>query len=284
MALTDDLKDYIARNSTTRTEIKENHNVAIVGEWHAVLNRAGTEIRTKAVVRLLLELLADPKYRYFANENYLRKGPIGQGVENYLRNKVLPPAFDPKQTDLDVEEIGRRVLVRRYQPVLDFLRIHPRYILSIGSPIVVSNPARDAELAQNFFGEFMARDLGPGDLGVLLLGASHAERVSHKGWPNVRMELEKRGFNCVSIYVVTDLIQEPNAVPDDAVFDRDKAPGQRQPNDIIRLTSLVDRTPVTIATNRVWAGNQESPFWRVSLFETNVPLPTLFEYIVLQKA
>lgn len=31
MALVDDLKDYIARNSTPTTVIKEKHNVAIVG-------------------------------------------------------------------------------------------------------------------------------------------------------------------------------------------------------------------------------------------------------------
>ena len=37
MALTDDLKDYIARNGTTTTVIKEKHNVAIVGETHAFL-------------------------------------------------------------------------------------------------------------------------------------------------------------------------------------------------------------------------------------------------------
>ena len=122
MALTDDLKDYITRNCTNTTVIKEKHNVAIVAETHALLKTNISEIRTKATVRLLLELLADVKYKYFANESYSQKGPIRAGVDDYMKSKTLPPVFDPKQTDLDIEEIGKRVLVRRYQPILDFIR------------------------------------------------------------------------------------------------------------------------------------------------------------------
>ena len=172
MALTDDLKDYIARNGTASTVIKEKHNVAIVGETHALLKTPGSEIRTTATVRLLLELLADVKYKYFANESYQIKGKIRRGVEEYMRSKTLPPVFDPKQTDLDIEEIGERVLVRRYLPVLDYIRAHPRYILDIGS--LIEDDGRDAALAQNFLDEFKARGLHAGDAGVLLLGAHHA--------------------------------------------------------------------------------------------------------------
>ena len=152
MALTDDLKDYIALNSTATTVIKEKHNVAIVGETHAFLKTTDSEIRTKATVRLLLELLADVNYKYFANESYQNKGKIRRGVEEYMRTKTLPPAFDPKQTNLDIEEIGKRVLVRRYLPVLDFIRANPRYILNIGS--LIDDDGRDAALAQNFLDEF----------------------------------------------------------------------------------------------------------------------------------
>ncbi len=127
MALVDDLKDYIARNSTPATVIKEKHNVAIIGETHAFLKTADSEIRTKAAVRLLLELLGDVNYKYFANESYQSKGKIRSGVDEYMRTKTLPPVFNPKQTNLDIEEIGKRVLVRRYQPVLDFIRAYPRY-------------------------------------------------------------------------------------------------------------------------------------------------------------
>jgi hypothetical protein len=283
MALIDDLKDYITRNSSTATKIKQKHNVAIVGETHAFLKTNIAEIRTKAAVRLLLELLADPKYRYFANESYHTTGVIRSGVANYMRNKTLPPAFDPKQTGLDVEEIGRRVLVRRYQPVLDFIRSNPRYILSIGSP-VEKKDTRDLVLAQNFFGEFMARDLGPGDGGVLLLGANHAVETSDHEFPTVRKRLAKAGFDCVSIRVLTDFHRGGNEAPDDAVFELGKELDELVVADIIRLTALVDKTPVTIATDNMWTNNRASPFWRLTFGSSKVPVPAQFEYIVLQKA
>jgi hypothetical protein len=82
MALVDDLKDYIALNSTPTTVIKEKHNVVIVGETHAFLKTTDSEIRTKAAVRLLLELLADVNCKYFANESYVTKGKIQRGVDD----------------------------------------------------------------------------------------------------------------------------------------------------------------------------------------------------------
>lgn len=97
MALADDLKDYIARNSTSATVIREKHNVVIVGETHAFLKTTDSEIRTKAAVRLLLELLADVNCKYFANESYTNKGKIRSGVDDYLRTKTLPPVFDPNR-------------------------------------------------------------------------------------------------------------------------------------------------------------------------------------------
>ena len=139
-----------------------------------MLKTPGSEIRTTATVRLLLELLADVKYKYFANESYSQKGPIRAGVDEYMKSKTLPPVFDPKQTDLDVEEVGKRVLVRRYLPVLDFIRANPRYILDIGT--IIDGEARDAALAQNFADEFKQRGLHAGDAGVVLLGAHHAAR------------------------------------------------------------------------------------------------------------
>src|SRR5262249_38746490 len=144
------------------------------------LNSTRADIRSKAVERLLIELLSNPKYKYFANENFPTK-EVKRGVENYLRKGTLPPALDPKQTGLAIEEIAKRVLVRRYRAVLDFIRANPRYILSIGS-IVNPSAARDEVLTQNFFGEFMAYNLGPGDAGVLLLGANHAGAVPNLNW------------------------------------------------------------------------------------------------------
>jgi hypothetical protein len=281
MALTDDLKDYISRNSTSTTAIKEKHNVAIVGETHAFLKTNVSEIRTKATVRLLLELLADVKYKYFANESYTSKGAIRRGVDDYVQTKTLPPAFDPTQTNLDIEEIGKRVLVRRYQPVLDFIRANPRYILAIGS--LIEGDTRDAALAKNFSDEFKARGLHLGDAGVLLLGTHHASATSDFKYSTVRETLHKAGLGCVSIRVLTDF--QRGDVPDDAAFEQNNKPLDKLTvGDIIRLTSLVDKTPVTIATDRTWTNSRASPFWRLTFGSSKVPVPAQFEYIVLQKS
>ena len=106
MALADELKDYITKNAKTSTTITQNHNVAIVGETHARLSSEEPNIRTTAAVRLLLELLKEPRYRYFANESYLNAGPVRVGVRNYLRDKSLPPKFDPKHPGTDTLEIA----------------------------------------------------------------------------------------------------------------------------------------------------------------------------------
>jgi hypothetical protein len=282
MALIDDLKDYIARNSTTTTVIKEKHNVAIVGETHAFLKTTGSEIRTKAAVRLLLELLADVNYKYFANESYQNKGKIRSGVDEYVRTKTLPPVFDPKQTNLDMEEIGKRVLVRRYLPVLDFIRANPRYVLNIGS--LIEGDGRNAALAQNFRDEFKVRGLHLGDAGVLLLGSNHASATSDFKYSTVREILHKGGLSCVSIKVVTDY-QKTGEAPDDAVFEQNNKPlTDLTVGDIIRLTSLVPKTPVTVAGDRSWTNARASPFWRLTFGQSKVSVATQFEYIVLQKA
>ncbi|MPZ34648.1 MAG: hypothetical protein GEV13_27290 [Rhodospirillales bacterium] len=281
MALVDDLKDYIARNSTPTTVIKEKHNVVIVGETHAFLKTSDSEIRTKAAVRLLLELLADVNCKYFANESYVTKGKIQRGVDDYLRTTTLPPAFDPKQTNLDIEEIGKRVLVRRYLPVLDFIRANPRYILNIGS--LIEGDGRDAALAQNFLDEFKTRGLHLGDAGVILLGANHASATSDFTYSTVREILHKRGLSCVSIKVLTDF--KRGDVPDDAVFEQNNKPlTDLTVGDIIRLTSLVNKTPVTIAVDRTWTNGRASPFWRLTFGQSKVSVAAQFEYIVLQKA
>ena len=54
--------------------------------------------------------------------------------------------------------------------------------------------------------------------------------------------------------------------------------------DIIRLTSLVDKTPVTIPVDRNWTNSRASPFWRLTFGESKVPVAAQFDYIVLQKA
>jgi hypothetical protein len=278
MALTDDLRDYIANNSSPQTKIAEKHDVAIVGETH------GSGILASASVRLLLELLGDPKYRYFACEHYHNKGLIRKAVRTYMHDATLPPAFDPqKDADLDVVVIGERILVRRFQEVLDYLRVHPRYILSIGT-LDDGDATRDARLAQHFFEEIADRKLHVGIPGVLLVGWNHARAVSDQAWPTVRNLLEKRGFRCVSIRVLTNFTRSATTEPEDTVVPRGTDLNNLQQSDLIRLSSLVTKTPVTIATDRPWKGNQPSPFQRVTFGHSNTSVAQQCEYIVLQTA
>jgi hypothetical protein len=250
--------------------------------------------RTTATVRLLLELLKDPRYRYFANESYLNAGPVRVGVRNYLRDKSLPPKFDPKPTsvdlmaiariifdpkemDRDLMEIARRVLPRRYQPVLDFIRANPRYVLPIGTSIL-DGAARDARMAQHLFEEIADREMAAVTPGIVLLGAVHASAVPTAGWPTTRMLIEKRGYKCVSIRVLTDFESDGNV--DDGVVPLGTDLTKVSSGDIIRLTSLVAKTPVTIPTA---VDGQNSPFRKVNFGTNNNPVADEFEYIVLQK-
>lgn len=290
MALIDDLRDYIAIYGQKEINIAEKHTVAIVGEIHEfLLRRDVAAIRTTASVRLLLELLHNPRYRYFANESFLNAGPVRLGVRDYWRSATLPPPADPNITNADnlndreIEEIGKRVLTRRFQSVLDFLRSHPRYILSIGS-MIAHGPARDLRLAQHFFEEIEDRQLSPGIPGVLLLGADHASAAPGEDWATTRMHIEKRGYKCVSIRVLTDF--ETNGQADDAVFPLNRNTPVTSIAQVtsIRMTSLVTLTPVTIPTDQR-LGGQLSPFRSVTFTEGgDKSVAEQFEYIVLQKA
>jgi hypothetical protein len=278
MSLTDDLKAYMTKNARTGTTIDEKHDAAVVGETHAFLTSEEPTIRTTAVVRLLLELLKVDRYRYFANESYLNAGAVRVGVRNYLRDKSLPPAFDPKQTGLDQAELGRRVLTRRYQPVLDFLRSNPRYVLPIGSSLG-RGAARDARIAQHLFEEMADRHLTAITPGIVLLGAFHAAAAPAESWPTTRMVMEKHGYRCVSIRVLTDFVHE--GFPDDLVVPVGTDLSNIPAGAMIRLTSLVAKTPVTIPTA---AGDQTSPFRKVTFGDSNNSVADQFEYVVLQKA
>jgi len=289
MALSDDLRAYIAEHGQPTTTITQKHNVAIVGETHAPIWNEVAAIRLAASVRLLLELLRDPRYRYFGSEHFFNAGPIRLGVREYWRYGRLPPPVDPTQTnpdtlsDREIQEVAKRVLTRRFQPVLDYLRGNPRFILSIGS-MISTGPARDQRLAQHFFEEIADRGLSPVIPGVLLLGAHHASGVPVSDWATTRMLLEKLGFNCVSVRVLTDFVRDGN--PDDAVFPLNIGTPVTSISQVtsVRLTSLVDKTPLTIPTDRPQSGNQPSPFRSVAFSGHEQPVAEEFEYIVLQKA
>jgi hypothetical protein len=300
MALDDDLRAYISRRGQPTTDIIESHDMVIVGEIHAFLQHEVTSaIRTTATVRLILELLRNPRYQYFANENFLNAGPVRIGIRNYLQGRGLPPAFDPAAAGMDVQEIAERVITRRYQPVLDYLRAHPRYILSIGSRL--DGPVRDARIAQHLFEEMHDRGLGPHSPGIILLGAAHAAAAPFvAGLKTTRMILEERGYKCVSIFVLTDLAPDGDA--DDFVIPLPIAdvpaaatsilrPGSgfvQTPDGVtaLRLTSLAANTPVTIPTDRRQSVvNQSSSFHLVrTTWSTINSLAEQYEYIVLQKS
>ena len=97
------------------------------------------------------------------------------------------------------------------------------------------------------------------------------------------MILEKGGLSCVSIRSLTDF-QKPGEVADDVVVETTKPLDGLTQDDLIRLTSLVDKTPVTIATNRDWTDKRTSPFRRVTFGSSKTSVAEQFEYIVLQKA
>ncbi len=143
---------------------------------------------------------------------------------------------------------------------------------------MLEGAARDARMAQHLFEEIADRHMTPVTPGVVLLGAEHASAASVHAWPTTRMLMEKHGYTCVSIRVLTDFESDGNV--DDGVVPLGTDLTNIQSGDIIRLTSLVAKTPVTIPTA---ADGQASPFRKVNFGTNNNPVADEFEYIVLQK-
>ena len=177
------------------------------------------------------------------------------------------------------------MLVRRYQPVLDFIRANPRYILehrqrSLDGEAPAMRRWRRTSPTNSRRAAWHA-----GDAGVLLLGAHHAAAVSDskKSRP-CAMILEKGGLSCVSIRKPDRLSEAGRHARRCRGRDQTKPLDALKQDDLIRLTSLVDKTPVTIATNRDWTDKRASPFRRVTFGSSKVSVAEQFEYIVLQKA
>lgn len=82
MALSDDLKDYIAQNSDAKTAIPDQHSVFIVGETHAPTEdmTGKSAVRTNSSTRLVQELLFDPKFRYYGSEYLDNAGCLNIGT------------------------------------------------------------------------------------------------------------------------------------------------------------------------------------------------------------
>ena len=96
------------------------------------------------------------------------------------------------------------------------------------------------------------------------------------------MILEKHGYQCVSIQIMTDYIAS-DGVQDDCVVSVDTKLDDIKPADVIRLTSLVSKTPITFPTDHKWDGKQ-SPFSKVTSGHQKSSIAEQYDYIVLEKA
>jgi hypothetical protein len=281
MALSDDLRDYMAKHGQAATKLESDAPVVIIGETHGFLKSDAAAIRTTAMTRLVRELLNDPRYRYFGNESFQNAGAVRRGIRDYWMRGVLPPEFtagNAADEALDTQEVGRRVMPRRFKPVLDDLKAKPRYVLSIGSRM--SGDIRDRRLAQHFFEEVKDRGIARHTPGVLLLGAAHAAATPfNMGQTTTRMILEKHGFKCTSILVMTDFAAGDQS--DDSVFPLASGSPPRT-----KLGGLATKSPISFSTRHPTGGIATSPFHQVreEFSDSGQSIAEQFEHIVLHKA
>ena len=283
MTLRDELLNYMARNGRDAIAL-EKPEVVIVGEIHGYLTSDEAAVRTAATMRLLRELLADPRFRYFACELFQNAGPVRPAIRDYWLHAALPPRFvhntAPGAAPMDVQEIGRRVMPRWFQPVLDDLRARPRPVLSIGSRMDGLD-VRDRRIAQHFFEEVSDRGIARGTPGVVLVGAAHAAATPF-GWrpaslqPTTRMILERRGYRCTSIRVITDFVSPYGGGGDDIVV---PLASGKLPE--IRLGSLTLPSRICFSTR----ASRDSPFFRVrdKYCLSGQSLAEQYEFMVLQR-
>ncbi len=281
MTLRDELLNYMARNGRDAIAL-EKPEVVIVGEFHGYLTSDEAAVRT-AAVRLVRELLTDPRFRYFACELFQNAGPVRPAIRDYWVHAALAPRFvdntAPGAAPMDVQEIGRRVMPRRFQPVLDDLRARPRPVLSIGSRMDGLD-VRDRRIAQHFFEEVSDRGIARGTPGVVLVGAAHAAATPFlRVQPTTRMILERRGYRCTSIRVITDFVSPYGG--DDTVVPL--ATLRRVDGKLpeIRLGSLTLPSRIYFSTR----ASRDSPFFRVrdKFSFSGQSLAEQYEFMVLQR-
>ena len=275
MTLRDDLLNYMARHGRDAIAL-ERPEVVIIGELHGRLRSDVAAVRTTATVRLVRELLTDPRFRYFGNEHFQNAGPVRHAVRDYWVRAALLPRFDntaPGADAIDAQVVGRQVTPRRFQPVLDDLRAWPRYVLSIGSRM--DGDVRDRRLAQHFFEEVSDRGIARHAPGLLLLGAAHAAATPFSmGQTTTRMILERSGYRCTSIRVITDFAG--GSSPDDSVL-----PLASGTPPAIPLGNLTLRSPISFSTR----ASRDSPFFRVRdrFSDSGQSIAEQFEFMVLQR-
>jgi hypothetical protein len=279
VTLRDDLLNYMARHGRDSLALGTSE-VVMVAEFHARLRNNHGAARTPVMLRLVRELLADQRFRYFGNESFQNAGPVRSAIRDYWERAALPPGFDsavPWPDAMDAQVIGRRVMPHRFKPVLDDLRAKPRYVLSIGSRS--HGDDRDRRLAQHFLEEASDRGIARHTPGVLLLGAAHAAATPFfRGQMTTRMILERRGYHCTSIRVITDLTVEGSS--DDSVLPLASVPDNAVLPDI-RLGSLTLRSPISFSTR----ASPDSPFFSVRDpdSDSGQSFAEQYEYVVLQR-
>jgi hypothetical protein len=280
MALADDLRDYIAQHGTATPAVGAWAGPVIVGEIHQFM-LGEAPIRSVASVRLLRELLKDLRFRYFANESFLNAGPGRRRLHEYWQSGRLPPTFDPSDPAdlaLNLEERASRVLTRRFQAVLDDLKLNPRYILPIGSR--VGGDARDGRLALHFLEEARDRGIGRQTPGVVLAGIQHAAATPFKaGRATTRMILEEQGYRCVSILLLTDFERAKDNTIDDAAIPL------TGPVTIIRLASLAKTSPISVRTDHAMPAGKTNPFRQIALAssDSGKSVAEQYEFVVIHK-
>jgi hypothetical protein len=270
MAVLEDLRTYIASHGSAALPPIENPHVVIVGEFHSP--RAPD--RRAISVQIVRKLLLDRQYRFFGNESFFNAGAARENTRQYLRHGVLPPPFDPSNVT-DRSEAGSRIFTREFQPLLDDLRSNPRYVLPIGSRS--RGPVRDARIARHFMEELQDRG-GTTDMrGVLLLGASHAAaRPYHRGQVSTRMILERNGFQCVSMLILTNYVEHS---PDDQVVEIVPQSSTDTP-ETGRFSDLFTGTIISVPIRA-----DASPFRRARLekSDSGVSLANQYEFLILAR-
>jgi hypothetical protein len=280
VALRDDLLNYMARNAQDAVAL-DAPEVVMVAELHARMRNNLGAARTPVMLRVVRELLADQRFRYFGNESFQNAGPARSAIRDYWERAVLPPGFDsaiPWPDNMDSQVIGARVMPHRFRPVLDDLRARPRYVLAIGSRSGDADE-RDRRIALHFFEEIADRRIARHTPGVLLLGAAHAAATPlFMGQTTTRMILQRRGYRCTSIRVMTDLTVEGR--PDDAVLPLTSFANNAVLPEI-RLGSLTLRSPISFSTR----ASPDSPFFSVRdpSSDSGRSLAEQYEFVVLQR-
>lgn len=265
MTLLKTTTSYFSKNRSDELPEFDGKNIVIVGEFHG----HGAQKRMRASVDFVQNLMRNQELKFFGNESFLNRGVIRQGVRDYLKEGLLPPKYNPEDENLHRQRKGRNLFVNGFKPILDKFKKSPKLVLCIGSAI--TGKGRDSKIALNFLKEAKKVGLGKHKKGILLLGAAHA---SAKAWnkttkTTTRMHLEKKGFKCTSIALLTEYGRDDYF--DDQVHSEDK-------QESFRLSNSAGK-----GLNFVPTRKSESPFEKLMFEGSSNSIASQFEYLAVVK-